>query len=93
MSGSRMDYLTEVEKKQFEDMELSCKADLSQDAEDIHKDAVRNFLIATVVLFVEVKHRAKLEEMTVEESAYLGEKELPRSTIVFMCGVLTKFLR
>jgi hypothetical protein len=93
MSEVRMDYLTDVEKKQFEDMELSCSTDLSRDADDVHKDAVRKFFIEAAVLYVEIKNRAKLEELTVEERAYLGEKEIPRSTIVFMCGILTKFLR
>ena len=88
-----MDYLTDPERKQFEDMEQICLVILTDEAVDVHKDAITKFYIDTALLYTEIKIRASLEEMTVEERAYLGQKEMPRTTLVFMCAVLTKYLR
>jgi hypothetical protein len=93
MSESRMDYLTDVEKKQFEDKELLCKHNVTSEAGELHKEAATKFLLDVSQLYTEIRIRASLEEMTVEERAYLGEKELPHTTIVLICGLLAKFLR
>ncbi len=86
-------YLTDVERKRFEELEQKCKDDLKSDAADVQKDAVNTFLIQAALLYTDIKRRATLEDLTVEEREFLGQKEFPSSTLVFTCGVITKFLR
>ena len=86
-------YLTDVERQRFEALEQTCKDGLQSDAADVQKDAVNTFLIQAALLYTDIKKRASLEDLTVEEREFLGQKEFPSSTLVFICGVITKFLR
>jgi hypothetical protein len=86
-------YLTETERQRFEALEEICKGGLQNDAADVQKDAVNKFLIQAALLYTDIKKRASLEELTVEEREFLGQKEFPSSTMIFICGVITKFLR
>jgi hypothetical protein len=95
MSSHKADYvyLTDVERQRFEELEQICKDGLKSDAADVQKDAVNTFLIQAALLYTDIKKRASLEDMTIEEREFLGQKEFPTSTLVFTCGVITKFLR
>jgi hypothetical protein len=86
-------YLTDVERQNFEALEQTCKDELQSDAANVQKDAVNTFLIQAALLYTDIKKRASLEDLTVEEREFLGQKEFPSSTLVFICGVITKFLR
>jgi hypothetical protein len=89
----RSDYLTDKERKLFEILESKCK-DTITDATcfEVKSEVVNKTLIEIAILYSDIRHKASLEDLTVEQRAFLGEKELPFETIEFICGISAKFL-
>ena len=92
--NERCDYLTDPERLIFENLEERCRLHLANsEVKEAKSDEVNKVLLEIASNYVTIKYKASLEELTVEERQYLGEKELPMTTIVFLCGIITKFLR